>query len=122
MPAFSPRNGRFDLSSTDLRALPPEQWGELKKQIALRARSDRNRAIRIAVSIAVRRLWRACRRLLKPRHLRAAWISHVKKRRERIAAAQLRSLSDQWLADMGLTRGQIDNCVRYRARSPSRRC
>lgn len=118
MPAFSPRNGRFDVSSIDLCELPPEQWGELKKQITLRARSDRNRAIRIAV----RRLWRACPRLLKPRHLRAAWISHVRKRRERIAAAQLRSLSDQWLADMGLTRGQIDNCVRYRARSRSRGC
>jgi uncharacterized protein YjiS (DUF1127 family) len=118
MSAFSPRNGRFDLSSIDLHALPPEQWGQLKKQIALRARSDRNRAIRIAVH----RLWRACWRLLRPRHLLAAWISHVRKRRERIAAAQLRSLSDQWLADMGLTRGQIDNCVRYRARSQSHRC
>ena len=117
MPEFSPRNGRFDLSNIDLRALPPEQWVELKKQIALRARSDRNRAIRIAIGTAVRRLWRTCRCLLRPRHLRAAWISHVRKRRERTAAAQLRSLSDQWLADMGLTRGQIDNCVRYRVRS-----
>lgn len=48
--------------------------------------------------------------------MRAAWISHVRKRREQVAAAQLRGLNDQWLADMGLTRGEIESRVRFRTR------
>jgi hypothetical protein len=113
---FPERNGRFDLSKIDLRQLSPEQWVELKTQIACRARSDRNRAIGIAIGGALGWLWRTLRRLLKWRQLRAAWISHVRKRREQIAAAQLRGLSDQWLGDMGLTRGEIESRVRYCAR------
>jgi len=61
-------------------------------------------------------VWRSCRRLLKRSSLRAAWISHVKKRREHVAAAQLRGLNDQWLADMELTRGEIESRVRFRTR------
>jgi uncharacterized protein YjiS (DUF1127 family) len=61
------------------------------------------------------------RRLLKWSALRTAWISHVRKHRERIAAAQLRGLSDQRLADMGLTRSEIEGRVRFRARRISQR-
>lgn len=110
----------FDLSKVDLRRLSPEQWVELKKQIALRARSDRNRAIGIAIGGTLGWAWRVLRYLMSWRQLRAAWISHGRRRGERIAAAELRGLSDQWLADMGLTRGQIENRVRYRARALSR--
>jgi uncharacterized protein YjiS (DUF1127 family) len=48
--------------------------------------------------------------------LRAAWISLVRKQREQVAAAQLRGFNDRGLADMGLTRGEIGNRVRFRAR------
>ena len=121
MPEFPQQNGRFDVSRIDLHGLPPVQWVELKKQIALRARHDRNRAIRAAIRGAFGWLLRIGSRLLRPRQLRAAWISHVRRRRERIAAAELRGFSDPSLADMGLTRGQIENCVRFRARSSPRR-
>jgi uncharacterized protein YjiS (DUF1127 family) len=120
MHEFPQQNGRFNLSGIDLRRLTPEQWVGLKTQIELRARSDRNRAIGVAVGTALSWVWRTFRSLLKRPRLRAAWISQVRKSRERIAAAELRGLSDQWLADMGLTRGQIENCVRYRPRPSSR--
>src|SRR5690348_12229061 len=91
------QDGRFDLSKIDLRRVSPEQWFELKAQIARSVRNDRNRAIGLAIGDALAWFRRSFRRLLKWRQLRAAWISHVKKRREQIAAAQLRGLSDQWL-------------------------
>jgi uncharacterized protein YjiS (DUF1127 family) len=119
MHQFPSRDGQFDLSGIDLRRLTPEQWVALKTQIELRARSDRNRAIRRAVGTALSWASRTFRLLLKWPRLHAAWISHVRKSRERIAAAELRGLSDQWLADMGLTRGQIENRVRYRPRPSS---
>src|SRR5262245_26633118 len=110
------QDGRFDLSKIDLRSLSPEQWVELKAQIFHRARRDRDRAIVSTLSS----VWKGFLRLLQ-RQLRAAWISRVRKRREQIAAAQLRGLSDQWLADMGLTRGEIGNVVRFRVRDGSRK-
>lgn len=116
MHEFPQQNGRFDLSGIDFRRLTPEQWVRLKAQIELRARSDRNRAIGIALGTALSWLGRTFRSLLRWPRLHAAWISHVRKHRERIAAAELRGLSDQWLADMGLTRGQIENRVRYHPR------
>ena len=111
---FPQQDGRFDLSKIDVGQLSPEQWVELKMQITRRARGDRNRAILIAVGIVFGPFRRIFRGLLNGRRLRAAWISHVRKRQEQIAAAQLRGLSDQWLGDMGLTRGEIENRVRYR--------
>jgi uncharacterized protein YjiS (DUF1127 family) len=112
---FSQRNGRLDLSNIDLRALSPQQWDELRRQIFRQARIERQRAIGAVFGW----LWRGFWRLLRLLRLRAAWISHVRKRREQIAAAELRGTSDQGLADMGLTRGDIENRVRFRARRVS---
>ena len=91
-------------------------WDHLRRQIFRQARIERNRAIRIAIGTVSGWVWRGFWRLLRWCRLRAAWISHVRKGRERIAAAQLRGLGDQPLADMGLTRGDIENRVRFRAR------
>jgi uncharacterized protein YjiS (DUF1127 family) len=112
---FSQRNGRLDLSNIDLRALSPQQWDELRRQIFRQARIERQRAIGAVFGW----LWRGFWRLLRLLRLRAAWISHVRKRREQIAAAELRGTSDQGLADMGLTRGDIENRVRFRSRRVS---
>ena len=109
----------FDLEKIDLRSLSPEEWIALKTRIARRAHSERDKAIGIAIGGALAWVWRSCRRLLKWSALRAAWISHVKNRREQVAAAQLRGLNDQWLADMGLTRGEIEGRVRFRTRRVS---
>lgn len=102
----------FDLEKIDLRSLSPEEWIALKTRIIRRAHRERDKAIGGALAW----VWRSCRRLLKRSSLRAAWISHVKKRREHVAAAQLRGLNDQWLADMELTRGEIESRVRFRTR------
>ena len=114
---FPQRDGRLDLSNIDLRTLSPQEWDHLKRQIFRQARIERNRAIGTVIGW----VWRGFWRLLHWFRLRAAWISHVRKRRERIAAAQLRGLGDQALADMGLTRGDIENRVRFRARRISQR-
>jgi uncharacterized protein YjiS (DUF1127 family) len=110
---FPRSDGRIDLSKIDVRRLSPEQWVDLKTQIASRAHSDRNQAIVRATIGAIGWFWRAFRRVQNGQWLRAAWISHVRKCRERIAAAQLRGLSDRSLRDMGLTRGEIERRVRY---------
>ena len=112
---FPQQNRRLDLSNIDLRALSPQQWDELRRQIFRQARIERHRAIGIMFGWLWRGFWRLLRRL----RLRAAWISHVRKRREQIAAAELRGTSDRGLADMGLTRGDIGNRVRFRARRVS---
>jgi uncharacterized protein YjiS (DUF1127 family) len=106
---FPQQTGRLDLSNIDLRALSPQQWEELRRQIFRQARIERQRAIGIVFGWLWRGFWRLLRRL----RLRAAWISHVRKRREQIAAAELRGTSDQGLADMGLTRGDIESRVRF---------
>jgi uncharacterized protein YjiS (DUF1127 family) len=107
----------FDFSRIDLRSISPQEWTAVRAKIFDRARRERNEAIRSAIAW----IWRGFRHLLKWSALRAAWISHVRKQREPIAAAQLRGLSDQWLADMGLTRSEIEGRVRFRARRISRR-
>ena len=120
-PRKHPRQeGRFDLSNVDLRLLSAEEWFALRAQIFRDARRERNRAIGTAIGRASSLLWRGLRQLLRWGALRTAWISHIRKRREQIAAAQLRGLSDQNLADLGLTRGEIDERVRYRPRVPTR--
>jgi uncharacterized protein YjiS (DUF1127 family) len=116
---FPQRDGRLDLSEIDLRSLSPQGWHDLRTQTVRQARRERDQAIGIAVGTVVGRMWRGFWRLLRWLRLRAAWISHVRKRREQIAAAQLRGLGDQALADMGLTRGDIENRVRFCARRVS---
>ncbi len=106
----------FDLEKIDIRSLSPEEWIALKTQIIRRAHSERDKAIGLAIGGAAAWVWKSCRRLRKWSALRTAWISHVRGRREQVAAAQLRGLNDQWLADMGLTRGDIESRVRFRAR------
>lgn len=113
---FEHQDAGFDLATIDIRSLSHDEWIALKRQIIHRAHSERDKAISMAIGGALAWVWRSCRRLLKWSALRAAWISHVKKRREQVAAAQLRGLNDQWLADMGLTRGDIESRVRFRAR------
>jgi uncharacterized protein YjiS (DUF1127 family) len=113
------RDADFDLATIDIRSLSTEEWIALKRQIIRRAHSERDKAIGMAIGGALAWVWRSCRRLPKWSALRAAWISHVRKRREQVAAAQLRGLNDQWLADMGLTRGDIESRVRFRARRVS---
>lgn len=46
------------------------------------------------------------------RALQAAWRGLVRRREERRAIAHLRSLDNRMLADMGVTRGQIEGAVR----------
>jgi uncharacterized protein YjiS (DUF1127 family) len=116
---FPQRDGRLDLSNIDLRSLSPQEWDHLRRQIFRQARIERNRAIGIAIGTVLGWVSRGFWCLLRWCRLRAAWISHVRKGRERIAAAQLRGLGDQALADMGLTRGDIENRVRFRARRVS---
>jgi uncharacterized protein YjiS (DUF1127 family) len=113
---FPQRDGRLDLSNIDLHSLSPQEWDDLRRQIFRQARIERDRAIRIAIGTVLGWVWRGFWRLLRWCRLRAAWISHVRKRREQVAAAELRGTSDQGLADMGLTRGDIENRVRFRAR------
>jgi hypothetical protein len=113
---FPQRDGRLDLSNVDLRSLSPHEWDDLRRQLFRQARIERNRAIAIAIGTVLGWARRGFWRLLRWLRLRAAWISHVRKRREQIAAAQLRGLNDQSLADMGLMRGDIENRVRFRAR------
>jgi hypothetical protein len=117
---FPQRDGRLDLSEIDLRSFSPQEWHDLRTQIVRQARRERDQAIGIAVGTVVGWMWRGFWRLLRWLRLRAAWISHVRKRREQIAAAQLRGVSDQGLADMGLARGDIENRVRFRARLRTR--
>lgn len=117
---FPQQDGRFDLSKINLRSLSPEQWSDLKTQIYRRARSDRDRAIGVAIGGALGWAWKGFWQLLPLRALRAAWISLVRKQREQVAAAQLRGIDDQGLADMGLTRGDIDNRVRLRTQQIAR--
>jgi uncharacterized protein YjiS (DUF1127 family) len=107
----------FDFSRIDLRFISPEEWTALRTEIFRRARRERDEAVRGAIAW----VWRGFWRLLKWIALRPAWISHVRKHREQIAAAQLRAMSDPTLADMGLTRGEIEGRVRYRARRISQR-
>lgn len=116
---FRQRDGRFDLSEIDLRSLSPREWDDLRRAIFRQARIERDRAIGIVVGSALGWLRKGFRYLLHWRKLRTAWISHVRKGRERIAAAQLRGLGDQALGDMGLMRGDIENRVRFRARRVS---
>jgi hypothetical protein len=113
---FMQRDKDFDFSKIDPRFLSPEQWTAVRTEIFRRARRERDEAISIGIGAALDWIRRGMRRLLKWSALRAAWISLVRKRREHIAAARLRALNDRWLADMGLTRGEIERRVRYRAR------
>jgi hypothetical protein len=105
-----------NFSKIDLRALSATEWSELRAQIIRRARADRSKAIGDAIGTGLAWVWRWFWRFLKWSALRPAWISHVRRHREQVAAAQLRGLSDQWLADMGLTRGEIESRVRFHAR------
>ena len=117
---FPRQAGRFDLSKIDPRSLSPEQWSNLRTQMYHRARTDRDRAMGIAIGGALSWAWKGFWHLLPWRALRAAWISLVRKQREQVAAAQLRGIDDQELADMGLARGDIDNRVRSRTRRIAR--
>jgi uncharacterized protein YjiS (DUF1127 family) len=117
---FPQQDARFDLSKIDPRSLSPEQWNDLKTQIYRRARSDRDRAISLAIGGALGWAWKGFRHLLLWGALRAAWISLVRKQREQVAAAQLRGIDDQGLADMGLTRGDIESRVGSRMRRIAR--
>jgi uncharacterized protein YjiS (DUF1127 family) len=94
----------FDVSRIDHRSLSPAQWTALKAEVFRRARIQRGEVICSGIAWAWRGFWR----LLKWSALRAAWISLVRNHRERVATAQLRSLSDQEPKDIGLPRREID--------------
>jgi hypothetical protein len=95
------RHDRPDFSRINFRSLSAAEWTAVRAEIMRRAHAERDEAIRTAFSSAFAWVWRELQRLPRRSALRAAWISHVRKRREQIAAAQLRALSDPWLADYG---------------------
>ncbi len=53
--------------------------------------------------------------------LTQAWAAQQRRRRERRAAAELHCLSDYSLRDLGVSRSQIDERVRYPARHSASR-
>jgi len=106
------QDSSFEPARIDWRSLPPERQHALIARIIREARRERDRAVGNALAWCGRLFWR----VLKWTALRPAWISYVRRQREQVAAAQLRSMSDQSLADMGVSRGEIDSRVRFRAK------
>src|SRR5262245_28316944 len=94
---MSHKDKELDLMLRGYRMLSPIQRAELNQRVIARARAYRAAAIRDVF------------------HRLFGWV------RRRAAAAQLHSLDDRMLKDIGLTRGEIEQAVHGREQSADQR-
>ena len=113
-----PAPNEFDFSLLDGHALTPEQRDAIKQYAVWRANAERVRLIRAAG----RRLL-SCPQLLAAfvRELASGWWKSFAAARARSKAfAELQSLDDRDLKDMGISRGEIMSFVDQNYRDPTR--
>lgn len=104
------RRDEIDFSTIDYRALTPEQWALVKKQVVARAHAERSQALRDSIAA----LW-AIPRQIGGRALAfvAHWRTAARARRTAAAdIAKLHRLDDRMLADVGIRRGDVSAVVR----------
>jgi len=96
------RHREIDISALQLGLMAPEGRTALKRLIIARAHAERSRVLRDMLTRVARLL----------RRLGAAVLSWLAARRllhaQRLAAAELRSLSDRQLKDIGICRCEIN--------------
>jgi uncharacterized protein YjiS (DUF1127 family) len=93
----------IDLLILDYRSLTPHQKEAFRKLVIRRAEVARGEVVRNAF----RSLWSGFRGLAA-----GVWSAYLARRRMRIAAAELNSLDDRTLRDLGISRSEIGAIVR----------
>jgi uncharacterized protein YjiS (DUF1127 family) len=114
-----PGNLDFFSPDFDYHSLSPEQRGIVVRRIIRRAQADRAEAIRGALRIPVRWLWNAAVGAVAAVARSAA--TYARERRCRQGIAELQSLTDRDLKDIGVRRSEIYWVVHHGRERPDLR-